>query len=143
MKNCPIKVALFLAMAVAAGAAMPFVPLPQDEPIGLAASIWRFSSSLTKDSSGRIEICYAEEGKSERVLGSVEVYPFDSSESKMPDLRILFARDLASSERKVVLIVGYGIRSAVFVQDVRGLTANSLVMSGMPKPDAKGEITLL
>ena len=122
---------------------MPFAPLPPDEPIGIAASFWRFSSALTQNSTGRIELCFAEEGKPERILGSVEIRPFVSSDSKLPDLRILFARDLASAERKVVLIVGYGIRSAVIIQAVSGLTANSLVMSAMPRPDAKGEITLL
>ena len=121
---------------------MPFTALPQDEPIGLEASIWRFSSSLTKDSSGQIEICYVEKGGPKKILGVVPVRPFVSSESKMPDLRILVARDMSSSERKVIVIVGYGIRSGVFVQDIPGMTSHSLFSDGNPKADSKGEITL-
>ncbi len=120
---------------------MPFEAQSPDEPIGIDSTIWRFSSSLTKDSSGRLEVCYTEGGDREQILGTVAVYPFVSNQ-KMPDLRILFARDMKSVPRRVVVIVGYGIRSGVFVAEVPGLTSHPLVSSGSPKANSQGEVTL-
>ena len=143
MKTNIILIGLALAVSGGLKAAMPFTVLPPDEPIGLDASIWRFSSSLTKDSAGRIEVCYAEQDEPEKIVGVVSVRPFVSSESKMPDLRILVARDMSSPQKKVVVIVGYGIRSGVFIADLPRFTSHSLVSSGNPKANTNGEITLI
>lgn len=143
MKLKSILISLAVALTASTKAAMPFTALPADEPIGLQASIWRFSSSLTKDSAGRIEICYAEIGQPEMLVGSVHVRPFVSSDTKMPDLRILVARDLSAPQKRVVVIVGYGIRSGVFIADIPELTSHSLVSSGSPKANENGEVTLV
>jgi hypothetical protein len=138
----PHIILLFFALSSAIASAMPFSPLPPGETY-FGTSNWRFASSLTSDDTGRIEICYAEDGSPVQILGSVAIYPFRSSEAKMPDLRILFAKATVQSAKKVILIVSYGIRSGVFVVDVPGLTSHSLVSSGTPHPDQNGEITLL
>ena len=105
--------------------------------------MWRFASSLSKEARGVIEFCYAEEGSAERVLGRLDVLPFQSSESKMPDLRILFTRAEVDGKKKVILLVGYAGRPGAFVVDVPGLTTHQLGISGAPQISPSGEITLL
>jgi hypothetical protein len=134
---------LLVLIATAAFAAAPFTPLQPDEGYGVPSTAWRFASSLSKDATGVIEICYGEEGSTERVLGTVDVRPFLSSESKSPDLRILFTRTTLEGKEMVVLLVGYGIRAGVFVVDVPGLTSHSLAVAGTPLAGASGEFTLL
>jgi hypothetical protein len=43
----------------------------------------------------------------------------------------------------VVILVGYGIRSGVFVADVPDLTNHSLFIDGTPQANSSGEFTLL
>jgi hypothetical protein len=140
MKPC-LCIPLFFAAAVAVIAA-PFTPRGMDEAYGVGCTAWRFVSHLPQDASGRIEICYAEEGSAARVLGTVEVRPFRSSEAKMPDLRILFTKAEIAGKPQVVLLVGYGIRSGAFVADVPALTSHSLAV-GSPQASPAGEFTLL
>lgn len=141
MKKC-LRIALFF-IATAMAVAAPFTPLGPDEAYGVGSTAWRFASSLSKDATGVIEICYAEEGSAERILGTVDVRPFRSSESKMPDLRILFTKTEIDGKEKVVLLVGYGIRAGAFVVDVPGLTSHSLSVAGTPLASSFGEFTLL
>jgi hypothetical protein len=61
----------------------------------------------------------------------------------MPDLRILFTKAELDGKKMVVLLVGYGIRSGVFVVDVPGLTSHSLVGDGAPHASPSGEYTLM
>ncbi len=135
--------ALLPLVFVSIGFTAPFKPIGPDERYGVVSSSWRFASELSKDATGVIELCYAEEGSIVRVLGRVEVRPFDSSEAKMPDLRILFARAEIDGKKKIVLLVGYGLRSGVFVVDVPGLTSHSLAVAGAPEAGPSGEFTLL
>jgi len=137
------SILFLLSAASAAAASNPFSPLPPDEAYGVGTVTWRFASALLKEASGSIEIGYAEEGATERILGRVEVRPFRSSEKKMPDLRILFAKADVAGSKQVVLIVGYGLRSGTFVADVPGLTTHSLSIAGAPWPDSNGDISLL
>jgi len=134
---------LLSLVLISVGLAAPFKPVSPDEPYGVVSSTWRFASDLSKDASGVIELCYAEEGSAVRVLGSVGVRPFRSSDMKIPDLRILFTTAEFDGTKKVVLLVGYGLRSGVFIVDVPGLTTHSLVVSGTPQPSPSGEFTLL
>jgi hypothetical protein len=55
----------------------------------------------------------------------------------------LFTKADVDGGRKVVLLVGYGIRSGVFVVDIPGLTTHSLVRAGTPEACDSGEFTLL
>lgn len=134
---------LFTFVFAAVGFGASFTPRAPDEAYGIGTSAWRFASSLSKDSNGVIELCYAEEGSAERILGSVDVRPFRSAEEKMPDLRILFSKAEIEGKKKVILLVSYGLRSGTFVADVPGLTAHPLSFSGTPRESASGESTLL
>ena len=141
MKNL-LRALLTLAFAsVAFGGS--FTPRAPDEAYGIGTSAWRFASSLSQESNGVIELCYAEEGSAEQVLGRVDVRPFRSSEQKMPDLRILFSKAEVDGKKKVILLVSYGLRSGTFVADVPTLLARSLSVSGTPGESASGEFTLL
>lgn len=133
---------LTFVMASVASAA-PFKPLEPDEAYGVGSTAWRFASTLSKDAVGVIEICYAEEGSPEQVIGRVDVRPFRSSASKMPDLRVLFTKAKLDGSDRVVLIVGYGIRSDTFVVEIPGLTSHSLSIAGSPHGNSAGEYTLL
>lgn len=126
--------------------AAPFKPVAPDEPYGEAYGVgtrsWRFASSLSHDAAGTIEVCYAEAGSAERVLGRVEVRPYRSSRTEAPDLRILFAKGEVSARPHVVLVAGYGNRSGVFIVEVPGLTNHSLV-GGTSLAGPAGEYNLL
>lgn len=135
-------VAFYLVMTLAVAAA-PFMPRGPDEAYGVGSTAWRFAANLSQDASGVIELCYAEEGRAERVLGTVEVRPFRSSEAKMPDLRILFTKADIDGKKQVVLLVGFGLRSGTFVAEVPGLTSHSLAVAGTPSASPSGEFTLL
>ena len=129
---------------VTAAFGSPFTPRPPlEENLNVTTTMWRFASSLSKDANGVIEFCYAEEGSPERILGRLDVQPFRSSETKMPDLRILFTRTEVEGKKKVILLVGYAGRPGTFVVDVPGLTAHQLEISGTPQANPSGEITLL
>src|SRR5664280_759973 len=138
----PLYVLITFALATVAFGA-PFMPRAPDEGYGIGSTAWRFVSSLSKDASGVIELCYAEEGIPERILGRVDVRPFRSSEEKMPDLRILFTKAEVEGKKMVILLVSYGLRSGTFVADVPGLTTHSLSSTGTPGTSASGEVTLL
>jgi hypothetical protein len=141
-----MKSSLFTLLSlvfVSIGFTAPFKPVSPDERYGVVSSSWRFASDLSQDADGTIELCYAEEGSAVRVLGRVEVRPFRSSDTKVPDLRILFAPAEVDGKRKIVLLVGYGIRSGVFIADVPSLTTHSLSISSTPHASASGEFTLL
>jgi hypothetical protein len=130
---------LFLATIASAS---PFTPLKPDEPYGVISKAWRFASSLSQDANGVIELCYAEAGGAERVLGRVDVRPFQSSSPTVPDLRILFTTAEIEGKKRLILLVGYGIRSGAFVADVPALTTHSLVFVGAPKPGPMNDLTL-
>lgn len=133
---------LFLCIGVKLCATSPFKPLPSEQSYGVTSATWCFASSLSKEATGIIELCYIEEGGKEQILGRVIVRPFRSSDEKMPDLRILYTTAEIDSRKMVVLVVGYGMRSGCFVVAVPGLTSHSLVFAGQPSPDSKDEITL-
>jgi hypothetical protein len=61
----------------------------------------------------------------------------------MPDLRFLFTKAKVDGSDRVVLIVGYGIRSGTFVVEIPGLTRHSLAIAGSPHANSEGEYTLL
>lgn len=126
--------------------AAPFKPVaPGDlngEPYGVGTRSWRFASSLSQEATGAIEVCYVETGSAERVVGRVDVRPFRTSRTELPDLRILFATTEVDGRKRIVLIVGYGIRSGVFVVEVPGLTEHSLV-GGASIAGPSGEYNLL
>ena len=135
--------AVFTLAVASASLGASFTPRAPDEAYGLRTSAWRFASSLSKDSRGSIDLCYSEEGGVERILGSVDVRPFRSSEEMMPDLRILFSKVEVDGKKMVMVLVSYGLRSGAFVTEIPALTAHSLCVSGMPTESAEGEVTLL
>lgn len=141
-----IRSLLFTLAFTSAMFAAPFKPVTPDEPYGEAYGVgtrsWRFASSLSHDATGTIEFFYVENGSAERMLGGVDVRPFQSSRTEAPDLRILFAKTEVDGRPRVVLLIGYGIRSGVFVAEVPGLTGHSLV-SGASLAGPSGEYNLL
>ncbi|HVT72000.1 MAG TPA: hypothetical protein VHD61_02610 [Lacunisphaera sp.] len=141
MQNIVHALFTFAIATVSFGAS--FTPRAPDEGYGIGSSAWRFASHLSRDATGVIELCYAEDGNAARVLGRVDVRPFRSSTEAMPDLRILFSKVEINGTRKVVLLVSYGLRSGAFVADIPGLTTHSLVSSGTPQENSSGEVALL
>lgn len=137
-------VSLLLSLAITSALlATPFKPVAPDERYGVISDTWRFASSLSHDATGMIEVCYAEVGSAERLLGRVELRPFQSSDAKSPDLRILFATAEVDGKKKVVLVVSCGIRAGIFMVDVPGLTTRSRVGIGAPVAGPTGEFNLL
>ena len=139
-RTLPVLLSLAITSTILAA---PFTPVRPDEPFGVLSNTWRFASNLSQDATGTIEVCYAEAGATERVLGRVELRPFRSSDAKSPDLRILFTKAEVDGKQMVVLLVGYGIRSGVFIVEVRGLTTHSLAGVGAPLAGPTGEYNLL
>ena len=138
----PLRCLVTFGLATAAFGA-PFTPRQPEENFNATTNAWRFASSLSKEATGVIEFCYAENGSAEQVLGRVDIRPFQSSGPTAPDLRILFSRAEIEGHKKVVLLVGYGLRPGLFVVDVPGLTTHSLSISGAPQANPSGEVTLL
>jgi hypothetical protein len=132
---------LILTSLGASGA--PFTPRGQDEPYGVGTTAWRFASTLPQEAAGVIELCYVEDGSAERILGRVDVRPFRSSSSEIPNLRILFSKAEVDGKPRVVLIVGYGIRSGTFVVEEPNLTSHSLAIAGSPAAGPSGEYSLV
>jgi hypothetical protein len=130
---------LFAASASAA----PFASLPSSEDYGSETATWRFSSTLSPDATGTIELCYIEEGSAERVIGRVGVRPFRSSDPKKPELRLLFAKAESEGKKKVVLIVSYGIRSGAFIAEIPALVIHPLAICGTVAASPAGEYSLL
>lgn len=102
-----LTLSLFVLLAVCASAA-PFTPRGSDSPppYGVGSTAWRFTSTLPQDATGVIELCYAEEGSAERILGRVDVRPFHSSSTEIPDVRILFTKTEVDGKPRLVLLVG-------------------------------------
>ncbi len=141
MKSLPCCV-LFLLLWGCCNAA-PFSPLMPENHYGVMASNWRFASSLSADATGTIEFVVITANGPERIVGRVEVRPFQSSESKIPDLHVLLTTAVVAGRKQAVLIAGYGIRSGAFVVDDADLTTKSRIVDGTPATDAKGEHALL
>ena len=141
MKNVIFSLVTFICCTLAS--ASPFTALPLDESYGVGTTAWRLASRLTKDATGTIELCYVEKAGPVQVVGRVGVRPFTSSTAGMPDLRILFTKTQVNGTAKMVLIVGYGIRSGCFVVDAPELTSQSLFVEGSPEADPEGEYTLV
>src|SRR6187402_3615139 len=109
-----ISICLLFASAIWC-AATPFSPVPADNVFGVGVTAWRFSSSLSADATGSIEVVLKPVSAPERVIGRIGVRPFESSEPKIPDMHVLFSTAKVDGRDRVVLIIGYGIRSGTFV----------------------------
>ncbi len=132
-----------LALFATSASAAPFASLPSSENYGPGTTVWRFSSALSQDATGTIELCYIEEGSAERVIARVGVRPFRSSDPKTPELHLLFAKAESEGKKKVVLIVRYGIGSGAFIADLPALVTHPLAISGAPVASPTGEYALL
>jgi len=141
MKKVIYSLVAFVSCTLASAA--PFTALPLDEAYGVGTTAWRLASHLSRDATGTIELCYVENAGAVQVLGRVGVRPFTSSTAGMPDLRILFTRTQVNGTAKVVVVVGYGIRSGCFVVDAPELTAHSLFIEGTPEANPAGEYNLV
>jgi len=134
----------FASLSLFAGS--PFTAVrADDEKYGEASIAWRFSSSLALTARGQIQLCYAESGRPERVLGAMPAL-LPILTQKVPDLRVLLTRSELESRKVVAVVFGYGFRTGSFVCDIPELAEpalHALMISGTPKADEKGEITLL
>ena len=137
-----ISICLFLTSAIWCGAT-PFSAVPAADDFGVGVTAWRFASSLSADATGTIEVVFTPVNGSERVIGRIGVRPFESSESKIPDVHVLFSTAKVDGRSHVVLIIGYGIRSGTFVVDDPDLTSKSRVADGLPAANSAGEHCLL
>jgi hypothetical protein len=134
---------------LSAGAALGASPLavrplvPGAAGYGVGTSTWRFATDFSRDDPVRVEFCYQEEGSPARVVATLEIQPFNSSNPQNPELKILYHRFLVDGQKRVFLLAGYGLYSTSAVLDLPGLTSHPTTSSGTPRANAVGEITLL